>query len=179
MFHDKYQLNSIAGSPVKCFLLSLFAVFMSVSFIITKPINAHIRYDEAVVYNEIFGETVVCELRSGRSYLIIDFTLQNGEQYSVDTSCTHDGIIAERLEKLRKGDRISFAVNPDTGNILEIKCGDEEILDFDYSQSQINSENKVYFFIGIAIGVVGIYLLIHAITLVVPRRKKHRRRKRR
>lgn len=178
MIHDKYQLNRIAGSPAKSFLLSFFTILMSIIFILIRFIDAPIQYNNAVIFNEKLGETINYELNYGRrTYLTIYFTLQNGDTYQVDNSCTSDELV-KKLDAVKNGENISLAVNPDTGNILEITCGDEEILNFSYAQSQIGIENKGYFYIGIFMGVLGVYLLIHSITLVIPWRKKHKKRRR-
>lgn len=176
----KYERYSMATSPIKCFLLGLLCLLMATGFTVSSYLSKPASYNEAVKFSETFGESVECvSTQSRRTYLTIYFKLKSGITYSIHHSCTSGNNIKEKLDSLKKGSKITFVADEKTGYILEVKSENKELLNYDYACNRLQTENKLFFGLGVFIGLCGLYLIAHAISLVYPRKKKRKKRRHR
>ncbi len=175
---NKYERYAIATSPVKSFLVTAACIIMSIIFITTGLIHSSVRYDETGKISGIWEETLNYELnyeKGKNSPPTIYFVSLKGDTYMVDYCCSSDDLV-QNLVSLEKGDKINLAVNPKAKYVLEIKTESGELLNFDSSQTCFEKNYRPFFYLGIIVGLMACYMLVHSVSLVVPKKKKERRK---
>ena len=145
-------------SPIFVSIVIVLSIIMGIVFLFSNHDNASITRDEAFYYEGGFDG-----FYSDSKYT--ELTLkEHDETFDIFTH-TCSGEFLDRMEKMTDGEQLKIAVNPNNGYVIEILSGDEEILNFESSQTDIYNYSKGYIWIGaieilLAIGVA-VYLFFH------------------
>ena len=113
-----------------------------------------IEYDQAISYSAQFEKYYTRYNFKGGSKECIKFTNQDSKSLPDFYFFGNQNPNAD-LETLAKGTTLNLKLHPD-GEILEIKAGDKEILNFDYAQKQLQKRSICVLVFGIlaALGVI-------------------------
>lgn len=122
----------LIGFAVLCFILSNY-----------QPIE----YDKAISYSVAFEKYRLYHRTRGGTRRYIEFA--NGDSKSLSNIFFYsEQTIKADLEALPKGTTLDLKLHPD-GDVLEIKAGDKEILNFDYAQKQLQKRSIFFLVMGI------------------------------
>lgn len=106
-----------------------------------------IEYDQASSYSAAFEKYRLYHRTRGGTRRYIEFT--NGDSKSLSNIYFYgEQIIKDDLEALPQGTTLHLKLHPD-GEVLEIKAGDKEILNFDYAQKQLQKRSIFFLVMGI------------------------------
>ena len=106
-----------------------------------------IEYDQAIPYSAQFEKYYTRYRNNGGSTEYIEFTNKESKPLS-DLYFFGDQSPKVALEALPKGTTLDLKLHPD-GDVLEIKAGDKEILNFDYAQKQLQKRSICFLVLGI------------------------------
>ncbi len=97
----------------------------------------------------------------------------DGERYFTDAHATRDSL-AEELSQLEPGTPLTLRIHPNSHDLLEIRAGDRELLNFDFAMSRIERAGKGFFRLAV---VMYLFTLIGLVNTVrhfrMRRRKRH------
>ena len=119
-----------------------------------------IEYEEAIPYSAQFEKYYTRYSYKGGSTECIKFTNQDSKSLS-DFYFYGDQSPHADLKALPQGTLLDLKLHP-IGEILEIKAGDKEILNFDYAQKQLQKRSISFFIVGILLCLVTIPLTLYA-----------------
>ena len=106
-----------------------------------------IEYDQASSYSAAFEKYRLYHRSRGGTRRYIEFT--NGDSKSLSNIYFYgEQTIKDDLEALPQGTTLHLKLHPD-GEVLEIKAGDKEILNFDYAQKQLQKRSIFFLVMGI------------------------------
>ena len=106
-----------------------------------------IEYDQASSYSAAFEKYRLYHRTRGGTRRYIEFT--NGDSKSLSNIYFYgEQTIKADLEALPQGTTLHLKLHPD-GEVLEIKAGDKEILNFDYAQKQLQKRSIFFLVMGI------------------------------
>lgn len=106
-----------------------------------------IEYDQASSYSAEFEEYRTYHKVRGGTHRHIKFT--NGDSKSLSSFYVYgEQTIKDDLDALPQGTTLHLKLHPD-GEVLEIKAGDKEILNFDYAQRQLQKRAIFFLVLGI------------------------------
>ena len=106
-----------------------------------------IEYDQAIPYSALFEKYYTRYNFKGGSTKCIKFTNQDSKSLPDFYFFGEQSPNAD-LEALPKGTTLDLKLHPD-GDVLEIKAGDKEILNFDYAQKQLQKRSIFFLVMGI------------------------------
>ena len=154
-----------ADSPWIMIGMAIVAALMSIVFITMPRDYKSISREEAVSYEGQYDS-----YREGsKDYVYI--TLADETEYTIHQICVY-GETLDSLDRLQKGEKLYVLVNPKTEYVVELKTESNEILNFEKSQADMQREAKWFMWLGIAIDIGGVYLLIYGIYQLIKERKE-------
>ncbi len=106
------------------------------------------------------GDSTIRTGSSSVAPVILEF--RDHAQLTIDGSCVTDALLAQ-LQALKAGDTLTCIVHPHSDTVLEIAAGDELLMPFDSSVSQLHSEQKGFFWLGIIMYTGALYGLLNLI----------------
>ncbi len=147
-------------------LVGVIIVLIVAGYLISMPyMYKPISINDAKIYN---GEFDYCEYNEIDEFLTL--YLKDKSSYDLHTSCgVHK--IAAKLDKLKKGDNITVAINPKHDCMIELKTGSDVILDIDYAQKCMKEDAVRYFWLGIVIVGGAVFLFVCSIRFTVKENK--------
>lgn len=130
--------------------------------------NAEIVAGDALRIEATYDSYTV-EYQHGKKQQIFVY-FQDNEMLTIDSICIND-TLEKALSDLPKGAKCILAVHPDSDTILDMKSGNDIILEFDETQEKLQQEKNVFFIIGI---LMYLSAMAAGISLVIRHRKKAR-----
>lgn len=146
----------ILKSKTATLSISVFCILMGLFFIFVIGNYKYVAKTDAVSYSGEFEEYNTL----GRNERTISF--KDGSMYSLYPH-TETEEFKDRMLLLEKGTKLYILVNPNHDYVVEIKTETEELLNFDDSQAEIDSDVKGYAVIGIVVCVCGVLLIVYVI----------------
>ena len=156
----KYSNKSYTGydylinSPTALLVLGILAIALGILFICLQSGNKPISRNDASGYSGVFQK-----YETSKNYCGICF--EDGKYYEIYPH-TETAEFREKMESVPVGTKLYILVNPNNGYVVEIKTDNEEILNFDKSQQAIDKYDNGYIYIGAAVIVGGVGLMIFA-----------------
>ena len=148
--------KDIVNNPVAVLIMGLLAIPAGIFFIVSQSGNKPIMREEAVSYAGAFDYYDT----SSKNYREIYF--EDGFVCDVYPH-TETGEFREKMNSLKKGEKLYILINPNNDYVAEIKTETEELLNFETSQQAIDSYDNGYIAIGIVACVCGVFLIVYAI----------------
>lgn len=131
-------------------VLGVFGIVLLIGFAVISFTLANyqsIEYDQAISYSAQFEKYYTRYTYKGGSTECIKFTNQDSKSLP-DFYFFGEQSPNAALEALSKGTTLNLKLHPN-GEILEIKAGDKEILNFNYAQKQLQKRSIFFLVMGI------------------------------
>ena len=157
---NKYKRKSEPLNRWVALVMALISIFIGTVFSSTLFSNQPIAREDATELTCIYKEFIVRTRRSSLAEIKLLF-YDASAQY-IDGCCVKDELV-ETLEKTPIGTEFQMLVNPKNNYILELIANDAVLLDFDYSQKELERDGVGFFYLGIVMYVFAIIFIIQAI----------------
>ena len=170
---NKYKRKSEPLNRWVALVMALISIFMGTVFSSTLLLNQPITKQEATkltcIYEDFKGGKRL--LYDQDAELILIF--KDGSRQYIDVCCVTDEVY-QKVKRIAPGTEIQSLINPNNDCVVELIVNDDVLLDFDYTQKQLERNGVGFFVLGLVMYGCAIFFIVQT---VLDFRKKIRRTK--
>ena len=156
-------------SPVFIVIVALLAAIMGFVFFIGGDDYKNVTRETCVEYTGVVSNITGEAWYEKNDYCDIEFV--DGELYTVDGTVISDDV-KNALKTIKAGDTVTLLYYEEEYSVMEVTSDGREILPFEWAYEVLNREATIFYWMGIGVWAVDIFLLGYGIRGIIREKKE-------
>ena len=156
-------------SPVFIVIVALLAAVMGFVFFIGGDDYKNVTRENCIEYTGVVSNITGEAWYEENDYCDIEF--EDGELYTVDGTVISDDV-KNALKTIDVGDTVTLLYFEEEYSVMEVMSDGREILPFEWAYEVLNREATIFYWMGIGVWAVDIFLLAYGIRGIIREKKE-------